>query len=126
MATLSQIVVDSTRPSALARFWAEVLDEYEVRAYDAAEIARLAARGLTPETDPAVALDGPELTIFFQQTAEPKRARNRVHVDVVSSDRPREIARLVALGATVRDEHDGFSVLLDPEGNEFCVTDPRD
>ena len=30
-----------------------------------------------------------------------------------------------ALGAGVRDEHDTFTVMLDPEGNEFCVLDPR-
>ena len=35
-----------------------------------------------------------------------------------------EVARLRGLGATVRDERDGYTVMQDPEGNEFCVRDP--
>jgi hypothetical protein len=69
---------------------------------------------------------------------EPKTAKNRMHLDVkVSGGRhlpaevrtPRieaKVAELVALGATVqrRNEHRGRLdgvVMLDPEGNEFCV-----
>ena len=43
----------------LARFWAAVLDGYAVAPYDDAEVARLAALGLTPETDPSVVIVGP-------------------------------------------------------------------
>jgi hypothetical protein len=125
MAKLKEIVVDSRHPAALARFWAGVIDGYRVRAYDDAEIARLASLGLTPETDPAVMVDGPGPSLCFQLNAEPKSTRNRLHLDVVCSARPLEIARLIAAGATVRDEHDGFTVMLDPEGNEFCVVSPR-
>jgi hypothetical protein len=39
------------QPSALARFWAEALDEFEILAYDD-EIARLASIGRTSDTDP--------------------------------------------------------------------------
>lgn len=59
MAAMREIVFDCERPSELARFWAGVLDGYDVRAYDGAEIERLASLGLTPETDPTVAVDGP-------------------------------------------------------------------
>jgi hypothetical protein len=124
MARISEIVIDSLRPSALARFWAAALDGYEVRHYDEAEIARLASLGRTPETDPAVAVDGPGPTIFLQETLLPKTERNRVHLDLVGEVRSGEIKRLCELGATVRDEHETYSVLLDPEGNEFCVRDP--
>jgi hypothetical protein len=125
MARLRDIVIDSTHPAALARFWAEALDGYAIRPYDAAEIARLAELGLTPETDPAVAVDGPGPTLWLQQRAEPKRARNRVHVDLApAGERAVEVARLCALGARVRDELHNHTVLLDPEGNEFCVRDP--
>ena len=123
MLRLRDIVIDSLNPPALARFWAEVLDGYAVRAYDAAEIARLAERGLTPETDPAVAVDGPGPTLFFQQVAERKSARNRIHVDLASGDRTDEVARLEALGATLREVQEDHSVMQDPEGNEFCVRD---
>ena len=126
MATLSDIVIDALEPSRLARFWAAALTSYEVRPYDAAEIERLAALGLTPETDPAVAVDGDGPTLFFQKTDEVKRHRNRLHFDLRGARRADEIARLEALGANVRDAHDDFTVMLDPEGNEFCVLDPRD
>ena len=102
-----------------------MLDGFEVRAYDDAEIARLAALGLTPETDPSVAVDGPDLTIFFQVTTEPKRHRNRVHLDVSTSDREAEVARLCALGAAVRETRSDLTIMLDPEGNEFCVADAK-
>lgn len=125
MARLSEIVIDAAEPSALARFWAAALDGYAVRAYDVADVEHLAAMGRTPETDPQVALDGPGPTIFLQESAEPKTARNRVHLDVEAVDRDAEVERLCALGARVRDVHDSFSVLLDPEGNEFCVRDPK-
>ena len=123
MARIREIVIDAADPPALARFWAAALDGYRVRPYDAAEIARLAGLGRTPETDPAVAVDGPGPILFFQ-TAEPKRGRNRLHFDLAAGPRAAEVARLRALGATVRDEHATYSVLLDPEGNEFCVRDP--
>ena len=123
MATLQQIVFDALRPPELARFWAAALDRFELRPYDDAELGKLAARGLTPETDPTVAVDGPALTLFFQQVADPKTARNRVHLDVEARDRSSEVKRLLALGATLGREAEGFTVLRDPEGNEFCVVD---
>jgi hypothetical protein len=123
MARLHEIVFDALHPAALARFWAAALDGYAVRAYDLAELARLGAAGRTPATDPAVAIDGPGPTLFFQETQERKTRRNRVHLDIAADDRAEEIARLCALGARVRDEHARFTVLLDPEGNEFCVVD---
>ena len=123
MARIKEIVIDALNPAALARFWAAVLDDYALRPYDAAEIARLAARGYTPETDPSVALDGSGPTIFFQKTVQRKTARNRVHLDLHSASRTEETTRLCALGATVRDVHEAHTVMLDPEGNEFCVRD---
>lgn len=123
MATLREIVVDCERAPALARFWASVLDGYDIRAYDDAEVERLAGLGLTPETDPMVALDGPGPTVFFQQVPEHKVAKNRLHLDVMAQDRRGEIERVVALGASVGQEFDGWTLMFDPEGNEFCITD---
>ncbi len=124
MATLTDIVFDAHHPAELARFWADALDGYAVRPYADAEISRLAARGLTPETDPAVAVDGGGPTLFFQQTDVAKTQRNRVHLDIRAASIPDEVARLESLGARVRDRHPGFVVMLDPEGNEFCVLEP--
>ncbi len=61
MARLAQLVVDCRRPASLARFWAAVLDDFEIRDYDEEEITRLASIGRTPETDPCIILDGPTL-----------------------------------------------------------------
>jgi predicted enzyme related to lactoylglutathione lyase len=56
---------------------------------------------------------------------EPKTAKNRLHLDVAAADVEVEVARLVGLGATkVADtEEYGYTwtVMADPEGNEFCV-----
>ena len=123
MAKLREIVFDSRHPAALARFWAQVLDGYAVRPYDAAELARLAARGLTPETDPSVLVDGPGPSLCFQKTEAPKLHKNRVHLDVNVPDRRREVERLLGLGASLAREADGYTVLRDPEGNEFCVVE---
>ena len=124
VATLKEIVVDCRDAPTLARFWAEVLDEYDIAPYDATEIERLASLGLTPETDPTVGLLGPGPEIFFQQVPEQKLTKNRLHLDVVSAHRGAEVDRLLALGASVYAVYDGRTVLLDPEGNEFCVVDP--
>ena len=125
MATVTSIVIDAERPSVVARFWAGALDGYEIRAYDDEEIARLAALGRTPETDPTVAIDGPGPVIFVQESSDPKRHRNRVHLDLVATSRADEVERLRALGARVRDVHPDWTVTLDPAGNEFCVVDPK-
>ena len=123
MARLKEIVIDSDVPSELARFWAEVLEGYAIRPYDAAEIARLAELGLTPMTDPVVMVDGPGPTICFQKLAGPRPPRNRVHLDVSTRDRVTEVHRLMALGATLAREAQTYTVLNDPEGNNFCVVD---
>lgn len=123
MARLKQLVIDARHPATLARFWAKVLDGFEIRAYDDAEVARLAALGLTPETDPVVILDGPGLEVCFQQVdVEPVR-KKPLHVDLASADRAADVARLVDLGATVVEVFDAHTWLRDPEGNDFCLTD---
>ncbi|TDE01618.1 VOC family protein [Jiangella asiatica] len=124
MAALSEIVIDCRHAPSLARFWAEVLDDYDVLPYDGAEIARLAALGYTPETDPTVAVEGSGPTLFFQQVSEPKTVKNRIHLDVEATDRDAEVRRLEALGAAVHRRLERWTVMLDPEGNEFCVASP--
>ncbi|MCC7267539.1 MAG: hypothetical protein IT546_09405 [Caulobacteraceae bacterium] len=124
MARLKDIVVDADHPAALARFWAAALDGYAVAPYDDAEIARLAALGLTPETDTSVMVEGPGPRLCFHLLPGPRSERNRLHLDVVAGDRETEIARLLTLGATRAREGDGYTVLRDPEGNPFCVVDP--
>lgn len=122
MARLREIVIDADHPAALARFWAAALEGYAVRAYDDEEIARLAGLGFTPETDPTVMVDGPGPTLCFQRRAGPRPARNRIHLDVSAVDQEEEVSRLSALGARLVRHAGGYTVLRDPEGNNFCVT----
>jgi hypothetical protein len=121
---LVEIVLDCRHASDLARFW-EVALGWRIRPYDDAEVARLATLGLTPETDPTVAIDSPDgsLVFFLQEVPEPKTGKNRMHVDVRLQD-DAHLAQLLRLGATVVSEHDGWRVLADPEGNEFCARQP--
>lgn len=93
--------------------------------YDDAEIERLSQLGYTPETDPTVGVAGPGPVLFFQEVPQKKACKNRLHLDIEADDRSSEVGRLVSLGATVHEEFDTWTVLLDPEGNEFCVADPR-
>ena len=56
--------------------------------------------------------------------SEGKTAKNRVHLDIMPSDRTQdqEMARLVGLGARVVSDQRpefGWVLLADPEGNEF-------
>jgi RimJ/RimL family protein N-acetyltransferase len=125
MSRIDSITVDARHPASLARFWAAALDGYAVRAYGEAEVARLAALGFTPETDPTVMVDGPGPTLCFQKMPGRTQGRNRWHLDLAGASRAAEVERLCALGARVRDVHQGWTTLLDPEDNPFCVLDPR-
>lgn len=120
-----EITIDARTPSALAVFWAEALDGYRVRPYDDEEIARLASLGLTPETDPSVPIDAAgQPTIWFQKSDVITTGRNRIHFDLAFADRHSEVERLKVLGASVRTERGDHIVMLDPEGNQFCLFDP--
>lgn len=121
MGRLRDIVIDADQPAALARFWAAALDGYAVLPYDDAEIARLAGLGLTPETDTSVMIAGPGTRVCIHLRPGPRPKRNRVHLDIAADDVAAEVLRLVALGATEIRRGDGYVVLADPEGNNFCV-----
>ncbi|MEU4684210.1 VOC family protein [Streptomyces xinghaiensis] len=73
---------------------------------------------------------GPRLSIL--EVPEPKRAKNRLHIDIrvpghgTAEERwariRAESERLVAAGGTVLEEFEGHHVVMaDPEGNEFCI-----
>jgi hypothetical protein len=72
-------------------------------------------------------------TIYLQGVGETKRDKLRLHLDLrpEDGDVEREVERLLGLGASRADVgqtgDEGFTVMADPEGNEFCVLheDPR-
>ena len=128
VATLKDVIFDCAHPAALARFWAAVLDGYEIAPYDDVERARLRSLGIDDvEDDPTVLVQAPSggPRLWFQQVPERKVAKNRVHLDITCTDRHREAARLIDLGGRVIDQHPDQRriVFADPEGNEFCLED---
>ena len=63
--------------------------------------------------------------LLFFRVPEAKTVKNRVHVDLAHREPAAELARLVALGASEVERRTergiSWTVLLDPEGNEFCL-----
>ncbi|WP_029291488.1 VOC family protein [Cellulomonas sp. HZM] len=110
---VDEIVVDCADPLALATFWSTVLG------------------GEPAPRDPdwcRLQVPGWGL-LAFQRVPEPKSTKNRLHLDVAVDDVDAAVERALTLGATpVGARHDdvagSFHVLLDPEGNEWCVVAP--
>jgi predicted enzyme related to lactoylglutathione lyase len=134
---IDAIVIDCHDAAPLARFWAQLLG-WRVAPYDRDELEGLAAKALDdPEDDPSVMVEPPDdepqgpPVLLFTEVLEPKVGKNRVHVDVVAEDTvDDEVIRIEGLGGTLRNwaEEEGtvWAVMLDPEGNEFCVMPPGD
>jgi hypothetical protein len=124
MASLRDVVIDCRHPAPLARFWAAILDGYEVAPYDEAEIERLRGLGINDtEDDPTVLIEaGADVTprLFFQAVPEPRQGKNRVHLDLRCDDIDAEVERATGLGARVLASYEGWITMADPEGNEFC------
>jgi catechol-2,3-dioxygenase len=111
---IGDIVVDCADPSRLARFWSEVLG-YRVSDEDATGVA-ISGSAVMP-------------AVLFIRVPEGRVAKNRIHFDVCATDRDHEeeLARLLALGARRSGIEAGgrWTVLEDPEGNEFCLMHKR-
>jgi Glyoxalase-like domain len=117
-ALVHNITFDCANAYRLGAFWSQVTG-YQEDPEDPNE----------PEHTEAllVAPDGLARLLFIQ-VPEPKTVKNRVHLDLVPTDRTRddEVDRLLGIGATLVADHrkpdgTGWAVLADPEGNEFCV-----
>jgi hypothetical protein len=126
---IDSITFDASHPASLARFWCEVLPEYEIAPYTEEDIADLKSRGIDdPEDDTNVMClsknGGPRL--FFQKVPESKTAKSRIHLDVRLEEGV-TVERLVELGAKIVQEWpDGHGHwMTDPQGNDFCVYVPQ-
>ena len=114
---ITELVLDAHDPDLLARFWCTVLGYVELdRVDDSIEIG-----------PPEAGFGGPQPTIVFDRTDEPKSGKLRLHIDVNATDRDQEaeLDRLLAAGARRADigqtGNESWHVLADPEGNEFCL-----
>jgi predicted enzyme related to lactoylglutathione lyase len=117
------MVIDAADPSALAAFWAAALG-WEVAA-DEPDEAVVWPAGFSYPSPTAMPL-------VFVPVREPKTGKNRLHLDLSTTSEQHqaaEVERVLGLGATRADIGQGdvaWEVLADPEGNEFCVLDPRE
>ncbi|MEV0063538.1 VOC family protein [Nocardia sp. NPDC050718] len=113
---IAAVVVDCGDPRAMARFWGAAMDWTVHEVSDDFATLRSAA-GIGPYLE-------------FLRKPEPKTVRNRLHLDLrpyPGDDHTAEVDRLRTLGATDLDIGQGdvpWTVLADPEGNEFCVLTP--
>jgi hypothetical protein len=108
LAQFKDLCLDAGDPALLGRFWGRVLG-LEYHPQDGGDA------WLTGRT--------PQHMIWVNRVAEPKTAKNRVHFDIYA---PR-LADLAAVGSVVLEPEGGgrrWTVMADPEGNEFCAFAP--
>jgi hypothetical protein len=116
---LANVVVDSADPPSLARFWSELL-EWPIAVAEPDEVC--VRSPVAPH----------EFDLVFVPVTEAKTGQNRIHLDLASTTPAEQLVlveRAVELGGRPADVgQDGvpWIVLADPEGNEFCVLEPRD
>jgi predicted enzyme related to lactoylglutathione lyase len=122
VARIRHITVDCKDAYALAQFWS-ALTGWPIDEENEPGDTQCLIAPMLPEP-----LDAGMPGMLFIQVPESKTAKNRIHVDMVPTDRSRdeEVARLSALGASVIADHRtadglGWVVMTDPEGNEFCI-----
>ncbi|MGH3711863.1 MAG: VOC family protein [Micromonosporaceae bacterium] len=105
------VTIDCEDPRGLAEFWTKAVGYEITQDFEGFFVM------LTPT-------DGGGY-IGLQKVPEKRAGKNRVHIDFATQDRKAEVERLIGLGATAVAEHSvpglTWSVLQDPEGNEFCV-----
>jgi predicted enzyme related to lactoylglutathione lyase len=110
---IDTIAIDALDPRPVAEFWAAVLGWRIVEEDD---------EGITIAP---VGEARPRIDVF--RVPERKSVKNRLHLDLRAdgTTAEEEIARVVALGARPVDigqpADATWTVLADPEGNEFCI-----
>ncbi len=110
--TVSAVMHDTTDLEGTVAFWRELLGLEELYRDE-----RYVYLSKISETGPFLA---------FQKVPEVKASKNRLHLDVRVADRQTIVDRVAAMGGMhVRDHQEAhfptWSVMADPEGNEFCV-----
>jgi len=118
---LVQIAMNARDDSAVGQFWAEALG-WSVSSEEPG-VTNVEPAGFGYPDPVAVCID-------VLAVPEPKTVKNRVHLDLATASAAHQadlVARLRDLGATPADVGQGdvsWTVLADPEGNEFCVLAP--
>ena len=112
--TVMELVIDCADHGAVVDFWAAAFG------YERREVNEQYVALVPPERGPG------RPPLLFQKVPEPKVVKNRVHFDTHAESMSAEVERLTGLGATVIAERSlgqlSWTVMADPEGNEFCVS----
>lgn len=113
------VVIDCGDLDRSARFWTSVLG-----------YVRDGPPGVTYQS--LIPAAGQGVEILLQQVPEAKSGKNRLHLDLRTTDLDAEVGRVVALGARrltgtpVTESGWRWHILADPDGNEFCTLQPPD
>lgn len=110
--TIDTLTIDCADPTRVAAFWCAALGYELVESDD--EVAEI--------RDPS----GAGWPLLFQVVPEGKSVKNRLHLDIrASASMAAEVDRLKSFGGTeqrfVEEGGSFWTVMLDVEGNEFCV-----
>ncbi|ADD41445.1 VOC family protein [Stackebrandtia nassauensis] len=101
------VTINTTNPAELAQWWVTALDGK-----------------VTADFGDFIFTQAGDIGLGFQK-AEPNHP-NRVHMDLAADDREAEVNRLVGMGAKRVADHEvpgiQWTVMNDPHGNEFCVS----
>jgi predicted enzyme related to lactoylglutathione lyase len=115
-ARVGSVMIDCHDPEALFAFWSQLLDVQVAQRY--------------PDFIFASPLPGNHISLAFQRVPEDKTVKNRLHLDLIHEDPDAFITKVESLGGSrlADQEVSGFrwTILADPEGNEFCVTPPSE
>jgi catechol 2,3-dioxygenase-like lactoylglutathione lyase family enzyme len=109
------LVIDCRDLARMIEFWREALHYVPREPADADGVVLKDPAGTGPN-------------VSLNRTNDPPLADYRLHLDLYSSDPPREVARLVRLGARVTrpaSPGEDFVTLADPDGNVFDVVEKR-
>ena len=111
-ARITSVMIDCHDPESLFGFWSELTGIEVAQRYE----------GFIFGTK----VPGNHIRLAFQRVPEDKQVKNRLHLDLAHADPEGFITHIESLGGSRLEDHQvgdfHWTVLADPEGNEFCVT----
>ena len=127
MTSIDKITFACNSPDRLAAFWASALDRERI------DLPRELAGGETGDPDHVVLTDPEDRTpdLLFKRMPKSTTEDIPIHLDLAVADRGASVERFESLGASAvetkrerfGDRTEEWTVMEDPEGNGFCVSE---